>query len=105
MKLSALCESVPTVIPALCRNLANARLCGEKGLFSPKTWADWIPAQGRYNGSMKRREHQKFLASKARMTLRTVLRRPHPIKIALISFTLVSVGPVTMRSSAALKAE
>jgi len=36
-----------TVMPDLIRHPADARLRGGKNLFSPRTWACWIPAQGR----------------------------------------------------------
>jgi hypothetical protein len=36
-----------SVMPDLIRHPADARLRGEKSPFSPKTWAGWIPAQGR----------------------------------------------------------
>jgi len=35
-------------MPDLIRHPAAVRLRGERSLFSPTTWAGWIPAQGRY---------------------------------------------------------
>ena len=45
---NSICRHLPpSVIPALSRNPADARLRGGESLFSPRTWAGWIPAQGR----------------------------------------------------------
>ncbi len=39
-----------SVMPDLIRHPVDARLRGEMSLLSPRTWAGWIPAQGRYDG-------------------------------------------------------
>ncbi|EPR21904.1 hypothetical protein L903_26945 [Agrobacterium sp. JL28] len=57
--LSLPSKNITSVIPALSRNPADARLRGEKSLFSPRTWADWIPAQGRNDGE-KTDDHSKI---------------------------------------------
>jgi len=35
-------------MPDLIRHPADARLRGERSLFSPRTWAGWMPDQVRH---------------------------------------------------------
>ncbi|CUW94077.1 hypothetical protein AGR2A_Cc80068 [Agrobacterium genomosp. 2 str. CFBP 5494] len=59
-------NDLSSVMPDLIRHPADARLRGERVLFSPRTWAGWIPAQGRYDSVLVRQPEKLILIAKGR---------------------------------------
>ena len=60
-----------SVIPALSRNAADARQRGVKIPFSPRTWAERMPAQGRYDGKKEAASYMEGMLPSSHDDVRT----------------------------------
>ncbi|GEM_PF-5878047 len=59
VSMFAIVRNAPSVMPDLIRHPVTARLRRGNNPFSPKTWAGWIPAQGRNEGVLRSAKKHK----------------------------------------------